>query len=231
MPVDVAGRRATRIAKVVVDLSWWLGLLVFVMLVVLFLSAPLLTRASGVMAVFDWNSFEVEPGNGPVGVGLALSIADDSVRSQAVVSLDTMRASAAVLKQESVTRLEFRTRGWFFFYLVNALLLPYLAAVLFGVHLLRWFLSDVLSAQVFTRRNAGRLSRLGWLVIVLDIVGPRLEQLRAWLILERTPLSGAALAPGGSGVTGLWLVGVLILVLGAAWRYGAELQQDRDLTV
>jgi hypothetical protein len=29
----------------------------------------------------------------------------------------------------------------------------------------------------------------------------------------------------------LWLVGVVVLVVAAAWRYGAELELDRHLTV
>jgi hypothetical protein len=155
----------------------------------------------------------------------------DDPASQPLTSPDALRASDAALVQESRARVEFRTGRWGFVYLVNALFLPLFAAMLFGVHLLRSFLADVLATDVFTTRNAKRLSNLGWLVIALCIAGPQLEHLRAWWILRSTPLGGASLSPASSDHGGLWLVGVLTLVLAAAWRYGAALQQERDLTV
>jgi hypothetical protein len=142
-----------------------------------------------------------------------------------------MRASDPVLQQQTQTRLEFRTRRWSFFYAANALFLPFMAAMLLGLRLLRSFLADVMAGEVFTPGNAQRLSKLGWLVIALGVAGPRLEYWRGWMVLQRAQLSGAALSPASTDTTGLWLVGVLVLVLAAAWRYGAELQQERDLTV
>jgi hypothetical protein len=147
MDLDVAGEKAARLAKLVTDVIWWVGLAAFVVFAVLFVTAPLLQGAG------------------------------------------------------------------------------------FGVHLVRSFLADVLATDVFTTRNAKRLSNLGWLVIALCIAGPQLEHLRAWWILKSTPLSGGSLSPASSDYGGLWLVGVLTLVLAAAWRYGAALQQERDLTV
>jgi hypothetical protein len=51
------------------------------------------------------------------------------------------------------------------------------------------------------------------------------------MILNRIQVSGAGLSPASHDGNGLWLLGVLVLVLAAAWRYGAELQQEGDLTV
>ena|SRR5688572_9067397 len=231
MPVDPAGRRATRIAKVVVDVTWWVSLALSTVLVGVFLSAPLL-EGSGFAARFDWNSFHVDDRSGPPGLGLQVAIATDSASTlPSLASPDTMRASNPVLEQQVNTRLEFGTRRWGFLYVANATLLPFFAAMLLGIYLLRSFLADVLDTEVFTTRNAKRLSTLGWLLIVVGIAGPQLEYWRAWMILRRIQLSGGALSPAGSDGNGLWLVGVLVLVLAAAWRYGAELQQERDLTV
>jgi hypothetical protein len=163
-------------------------------------------------------------------VGLQVSVPADQA-SRPLTSPDPLRASDPALMHESRARVEFRTSRWGFVYLVNALFLPFFAAMLFGVHLLRSFLADVLATDVFTSRNAKRLSNLGWLVIALCVAAPQLEQLRAWWILRSTPLSGASLSPASSDYGGLWLVGALTLVLAAAWRYGAELQQERNLTV
>jgi hypothetical protein len=231
MPVDPAGRRATRIAKVVIDVMWWVFLALSLVLVGVFLSAPLLEE-SGFVARFDWNAFHVDDSSGPPVMELYVSIATDSALTlPSLTSPDTIRASDPVLEQQVTTRLEFGTRRWSFLYIATATLLPFFAAILLGIYLLRSFLADVLATEVFTSRNARRLSTLGWLLIVLGVAGPQLQYWRAWMILQRIQLSGAALSPASSDGNGLWLVGVLVLVLAAAWRYGAELQQERDLTV
>jgi hypothetical protein len=99
------------------------------------------------------------------------------------------------------------------------------------LHLLRSFLADVLRTSVFTVRNAKRLSTLGWLLIAIGVAGPWLERWRGSLILRRIDLDGVALSPASADTSMLWLVGVFALVLAAAWRYGAELEVDRHLTV
>jgi MYXO-CTERM domain-containing protein len=56
--------------------------------------------------------------------------------------------------------------------------------------------------------------------------------LRTWIILRRSALSETMLMrPADADGNGLWLVGMLALVLAAAWRHGADLQQQSDLTV
>jgi hypothetical protein len=231
MPVDVAGRRATRVAKVVVDIWWWVGLVVCSLFAGVFLAAPLLIKPLDIIARFDLGNVHIAGANGAPGVGLRLSIADDSVSKRALTSPDPVRASEPVLTREGRAHLDFRTSRWGFFYLANAMFLPYLAAALLAVHLLRSFLADVLTADVFTIQNAKRLSKFGWLIIAQGIAIPQLEYWRAWMILKTAQLDGAALTPADADGNNLWLAGVLVLVLAAAWRYGAELQQERDLTV
>jgi hypothetical protein len=231
MVVDPAGRRAARIAKVVIDVSWWLGLGLSVVLLTVFLAAPLLHR-SGFLAHFEWNEFHVDDGDGLPRIVLKVSTSGDpALPSRSVTSPDTIGVSDPELTRAVDTRLEFGTRRWGFFYVVNAMILPFFGAMLLGVHLLRSFLADVLASDVFTARNAKRLSILGWLLIALGVAGPQLEYWRSWIILRWIELNGADLAPASSEGNGIWLVGVVVLVLAAAWRYGAELQQDRDLTV
>jgi hypothetical protein len=138
-----------------------------------------------------------------------------------------------VLAERHTTHhLEFRTTHWGLFVMVNSVFLPLMAALLLGIHLLRSFLADVLAADVFTRTNARRLSKLGWLAIALGIAGPPLEYFRSWMVLTRIQASSVALAPARpEWDEGSVLLGMLLLVLASAWRYGAELQQERDLTV
>lgn len=228
--MDVAGRRATRFAKVVIDVSWWLGLLLSVFLVAMFLTAPLL-EGRGYQVRFDWASFEVNDGAGAPGLGVLVSLPGDATVLPALTSPDTVQASAPVLVRDGPVELQFRTRHWGFLYAASFLLLPVIAAFLVVLHLLRSFLGDVLRTSVFTVRNAKRLSTLGWLLIGIAVAGPWLERLRGSLILRRIDLDGVALSPASADTSMLWLVGVLVLVLAAAWRYGAELELDRHLTV
>ena len=231
MPVDVAGRRATRIAKVVIDVSWWLGLLLCLILVTVFLTAPLL-EGRGYQVRFDWSSFEVDEGSGPPGLGLLVALPDNStVPLPTLSSLDTVQASKPMLIRDGPVELQFRTREWGLLYAASLLLLPMIASFLVALHLLRCFLADVLRTSVFTVRNAKRLSTLGWLLIAIGVAGPSLERLRGSLILRRIDLDGVALSAASSDMSMLWLVGVLVLVVAAAWRYGAELELDHHLTV
>jgi Protein of unknown function (DUF2975) len=217
LPIDVAGTTATRLAKAATDLLWWVALAFSVILVILFLLSPvLLKNDSGVNTV-----------------AVQVSFGDPAHRTVPLDSPDTPRASDVVLTERDTTHhLEFHTTDWALFVMVNWVFLPLLTALLFGVHLLRSFLADVLAADVFTRRNAGRLSRLGWLAIGLGIAGPALEYWRSSIVLARTQLETFALTPATpEWEEGSVLSGLLLLVLASAWRYGAELQQERDLTV
>jgi hypothetical protein len=232
MSVDVAGWRAARVAKAFVDLIWWVMLVAIVFVAGIFVAAPLLPDGR-FMVRFDWDGVQIHghKGTSPMAaVGLLVEDGRRPPGRRPVNSADTLRAANAVLEQETHSELEFYTRRWGFFYAANALFLPIMAALLFGLHLLRSFLRDVLAADVFTNRNARRLLTLGWLLIAFGLIGPVLESLRARLILKHTGLSGGVLSSASSD-NDLLLVGLLALVIAAAWRYGVELQQERELTV
>ena len=214
--MDAAGRRVTRIAKVWVDVVWWLGLAFSILLAVLLLCSPLLLR------------------NGINEVGIAVSVSEDSSPTPALTTADALRVTDPRLEVEAADtrRLTFRTTHLGVFFVVVWSLLPALAAGLLGAHLLRSFLGDVLAGDVFTRTNAGRLSRLAWLVIGVGLAAPLFEYGTSWMVLEMTQLSGVAMAPAYSvDWQGPIIGGLLLHVLASSWRYGAELQRDRDLTV
>jgi hypothetical protein len=216
MAMDVAGQRATRIAKVWSDVLWWVGLLSATVLAVLFLLSPVLMRS----------------GLNQVAVQVTVENAG-APRAQPVPSGDTARASEVVIQERDTTRhLEFRTTDWRMFLIVNWVLLVPILFGLLGIHYLRSFLADVLASDVFTRTNADRLSRLGWLMIAVAVLFPPLQYWRSWIVLRRLDLDGVTLSPASPDwIDGSALFGVLLLVLASVWRYGVELQQERDLTV
>ena len=103
----------------------------------------------------------------------------------------------------------------------EAPLLLLVVPMLLGLFWLRDFLNDVLRDKVFTVENSKRLYKIAWLMI-----GAAIVKSIAMAVAARgvAPLVFGFLQPGV-------LSGLLILVLASAWRYGSELQNERDLTV
>lgn len=173
--------------------------------------------------------------NGINSLAIHVDVAGDAATPTVPLSSpDTGRAFDAQLELEpGAHTLRFRTSRTGLALLVMAPMLPLLLVGLMVVHQLRAFLRDVLNGDVFTPANAGRLSRLAWLTIGLGLAAPVIEYASSSMILRTIRLSGAVLSPASSSDT--WAapvaVGLILLVLAAAWRYGAELQQERDLMV
>ncbi len=210
MQAELTGRRITRLSKVLVDGTWWLVILGSLALV-LFLALGMLT------------------GGGTPTVRLEVAMADSAARQLLpLVSPDTIVAAQPVLK-DLVGTLEFGTSERSIVLLGAIVVLPGLVLLLFGLHLLRSFLRDVLAADVFTAANAWRLHALGWLLLIAGVGLPILKFLYTAFLVRRTDLTGVALAVQVD--TLVVVPGILVLVVAAAWRYGVELQRDHELTV
>ena len=135
--------------------------------------------------------------------------------------------------------LVFRAVTGRFIFLLPGFVIPIVALALVAIWWLRAFLRDVLADRVFTILNARRLRRIGWLLIATALIKPlmvfivpgvfsggRLQMAALFFELQfMVPVLLALLTDS------YLLAGVLLLVIGSAWRYGSELQQDRDYTV
>jgi hypothetical protein len=212
MRAEGTGRRVTRLAKLLADVTWWLVILTALGLILFWATATL-----------------VGDGVTPTTVAVQVAIGDSAARRMLpLVPLDTGIATQPVLKDVAGT-LEFGTSEGWIVLLGGIVVLPALAALLFGLHLLRSFLRDVLAADVFTAPNARRLSRLGWLLVVAGVVLPVLKFLYTAYVVRRADLAGVPLRVGMH--SSLIIPGILVLVVAAAWRYGVELQREQELTV
>lgn len=216
MGETTAGGRITRFAKVLVDIAWWLGIAAGVLLVGLVLVWPTLTREG------------LDP-----TTHVEVSIADEAARRL----LPAAPAGAGSPPTVEVTdleelegELELRVNEWWLVVVGGGVALTGLAAVLFGLHLLRMFLGDVLAGEVFTAANARRISRLGWLLVVAGVAVPILDAAYALALYRFADLSDASVGVGIDGFPAVF-PGLLALVVAGAWRYGVELQRDHDLTV
>jgi hypothetical protein len=216
MAIDTAGRRAARLARFWVTAMWWVVVGFTALVAAVVILSPVLVK-NGVNSL----AINVESEGAP-GTAVPLS------------STDAARVFDAQLEvAPGAQKLQFRTSRPGLVLLVMTSLLPVLLGALVVAYQLRAFLGDVLDGDVFTPANASRLSRLAWVTIALGIAAPLAEYATSWLILRTVPLSGAVLSPAASSDT--WAApvaaGLILLVLAAAWRYGAELQRERDLTV
>ena len=211
---DLAQGRALRIAKVMVDALWWLGLAQGTIVAGWFLLAPVWIRWFGAVP--------------RVAVNVAID-RDAALQTLLVASGNTLLALHPIL-ENAQAQLEYQTT-WGFQLLVNTPLLLAFGLALFGIHLVRSFLADVRAGKAFTSISAGRLTRLGGIIVAGGIAGALVADWQAWMIFRRVQLSGVSLAASSTPWLAVVLAGLLVLVLASAWRYGAELQQDRDLTV
>lgn len=210
MVEDVGGRRVSRVARVLVDVLWWLGLVATIGVAGWVLASPVVMAETGFTPEVDVDVTLVE-GAGPQTVRL--------------------ESTDATLEVEQA-RLQVTTSDRWFHFLATAMMLPVLGLTLWGLHLLRSFLHEVSSGKVFTATNATRLTRLGWLLVVIGFVAPLTNRGRAWLALEHLQLREVVVSPPGDILMQpMVLAGVLLLVLASAWRYGVQLQRDHDLTV
>jgi hypothetical protein len=212
MEAAMPGRRVTKVAKMVVDVGWWLVI-------------------GGIVLAFTFSLlWPVFTGSRYWGIGIDVSIPDEAARQLLpLTSPDTLIARLPTLKDvEGSLRLEVFgvwavLQEWVF-------AVPFFAAMILGLHLARSFLKDVLAKEVFSSSNARRLSLLGWLMIGAGLALPALNFLRSVFLISRADLEGVPMSVGIWSI-GTVIPGILVLVVAAAWRYGVELQQDRDLVV
>ena len=96
---------------------------------------------------------------------------------------------------------------------------------------LRRLLGALSAGQPFVRENAGRLRRLGWTLIVVQLALAAIRIGEAGFVTARFQRPGLQLwMPFDIPVAGLF-VGAVLLVAAEAFRRGAQLEEDQALTV
>jgi|GEM_PF-4857899 len=105
------------------------------------------------------------------------------------------------------------------------------AMMLVVIWALRGVVTNALAGRPFDRRNARLLRLTGLVLLVGGCLWPVAQYLLARAVLVAAPVDGFPLAPAFRFSTDPLLVGLLLLVLAAVFSHGADLEEERSLTV
>jgi len=132
---------------------------------------------------------------------------------------------------ESEVTLRFGMRDRRMWILYGLVIYGILAVIGYGLWLLRALMRDVMASQAFTRLNAGRLRRIGLLVLGWQLLTPALQFVWSRSVLARFDLDTDTLAAPLPYDLERIALAIAVLVLAEIFREAARLQEDRDLTV
>ncbi|TVQ19515.1 MAG: DUF2975 domain-containing protein [Spirochaetaceae bacterium] len=99
------------------------------------------------------------------------------------------------------------------------------------LHQLSALLGGFERREFFTDATTSRMHRIGVATIAAGVVSGVVRTIVAWHIASTVDVVGVSLTVVPGLDWGVVAVGVIVTVLGAAFRHGAELQRDHDLTV
>jgi hypothetical protein len=118
-------------------------------------------------------------------------------------------------------------------HVVSVLLMAavFVVATLWILQLLRRIFGAVAAGEPFTAGNAQRIRLLGVLVIAAEAIGQTVVFLLQRAVMEGATATGATLSANFTLNPITILLGLLIIALAEAFRHGADLQAEADLTV
>ncbi len=202
-------RRSLSALRLAVDVVWWLSIAAVVLagaLVVLLATHATRSGALSVESYFQLplSSYRLSSG------GLGASTAE---LRNASGQLSFARPAAA-------------------FVLVGAALLAVAGAWWLTVlHQLRRLVGSVHRGEAFARGNADRIRRIGLAVVGFELLRSVAEWGGSVYLKNIVMARGLSLRSHFALNIPVLLVGLLLVVLAVAFRLGAQLQQDHDLTI
>jgi hypothetical protein len=96
---------------------------------------------------------------------------------------------------------------------------------------IRQVIRSALDGHPFDRRNVSRLRRAGVILVAGSLAWPLSQYALATAVLNRVTIEGVPLSASISSPSDGILSGLLLLVLAAVFAHGADLEDERSLTV
>lgn len=115
------------------------------------------------------------------------------------------------------------------FYLGHQVVL--LAALIYGLLLLRRILATATEGRPFHPTNPARLNQLGWIIVVTGVLAPISQFFFGFWVLARYPVTGIPLSPSVEVFEEWVFAGLLVLVLAAIWKEAVGMAEEQSLTV
>jgi hypothetical protein len=127
--------------------------------------------------------------------------------------------------------LSIRTRNKPSWLLLMATVELIMLAVLYLYGKLRAIMRSVLRDQPFDPENAGRIRKVGLVVVIWGLAAPFLKYFSAVFWIERVSVTGLVLKPPIDFNLEILFLGLAIIVLSEIFNRAAALQKDQSLTV
>lgn len=209
--------KLARVLKIWFDICLAAGLLGCVVLVAWLFLSPMIIGGTGQKA------------DGAIWVGIGEGVIRPVLAVETDLESEDEISSLRLVK--GTAELRFLTSSWTIHMISNSGLILLLLVAVAIIQLIRLLLSDVLAGTPFTLANGRRLRWIGWLTVSSGLVFPILNFLVArWMLAQlpaQEPPLSATLQFGDDWI----LAGLFILLLSAIFRHGAELEEERSLTV
>jgi hypothetical protein len=107
-----------------------------------------------------------------------------------------------------------------------------LGLTLWILWLLDHVVAGIVSGSAFTEENAVRLRTIGLLVVIESLASPALEFLASTWIGRQVEVAGASvIAAFPVPSLSAFLMGWLVVIVGEAFRHGAAMREEQELTV
>ncbi len=208
--------RLTRAVKVILDILFWMLVVVTTFLVLWITFSPLILQVSDIVIT---SSVPVAIGSGDVP-RFEVEVADAEAKGI---------RNAFVEEAQGTLRLE--TTDWYLIFVSNLGKLVVALGLLYVVYLLRSLFTAILQEEIFTQENAALIRRTGYAVLIVGLLKAAAEYFAAWEVLRQLTITSPPLSLPSPFEAVIILSSLLILVLAQVWSYGLELEREKALTI
>lgn len=208
--------RLTRAVKVILDILFWMLVVVTTFLVLWITFSPLILQVSDIVIT---SSVPVAIGSGDVP-RFEVEVADAEAKGI---------RNAFVEEAQGTLRLE--TTDWYLIFVSNLGKLVVALGLLYVVYLLRSLFTAILQEEIFTQENAALIRRTGYAVLIVGLLKAAAEYFAAWEVLRQLTITSPPLNLPSPFEAVIILSSLLILVLAQVWSYGLELEREKALTI
>jgi hypothetical protein len=218
---------AARIAKVWLELSAGVLALASVIIALLIATAPLREgyMADMTVPVSIGRQAESLPIPRAMAAVLPLQMRDDPGHGHDLPEFRDPR----LIKGFGELRMDTTNAALYYTWMLANLIVVVLA--LWIIWSLRGVVKSTLEGSPFCRSNARRLRVIGLIIAGAGVVWPLFQYYHAKAVMARAMVEGLPLAPALRFSSDSILAGLLVLVLAAVFSHGADLEDERSLTI